>query len=200
MRTKKDMIPFSYQETVDHFAPHSLFECRCLDWLNLVYCCDRCNNRKGDRWPDRGKEDAIDLFLRRKYPDYVPVGSHVSPSLGDGNRPANEFFRYNFETGQIMPAECLDPVALSMAVRTIHDMDLNDYRVSKGYARSQQLLPYRRILRVKSLEQARIQYGDSRETRGPLLEMARSPSAYSGLTRAYLLSSIPGLTPTDFPD
>lgn len=61
-----------------------------------------------------------------KYPRYAPVTEYVSPNVTAGQRPADEFFAFDFLTGEIAPAEQLDPVEWSMALKTIWDIDLND--------------------------------------------------------------------------
>ena len=180
---------FSQLETLDHFYPESLFPEKYLDWPNLVYCCRRCNKRKGNRWPD-AEEDETDWKLKDKYPAYVHVSTHVSPSMGYGNRPASEFFDYDLETGKIKPAEGLDPVDFSMAVRTIHDLDLNDCRLPNEVKKGQKdrLIYKRRLNKVENIKKklTRKNAGAFAETRYAVLSMARPESPYSGITRAYL--------------
>ena len=50
----------------------------------------------------------------------------MNPNEEQGLRAANEFFDFDFDTGEIKPAEQIDDVEWSMARRTIDDIDLND--------------------------------------------------------------------------
>lgn len=48
---------------VEHYKPKSRFPELATDYSNLFYCCNTCNRRKGDRWPD----DAL-----RKLGRFIP--------------------------------------------------------------------------------------------------------------------------------
>lgn len=43
---------------VDHYRPKSRFELLATEYLNLYYCCNDCNRRKGSHWPS-AEEEAI---------------------------------------------------------------------------------------------------------------------------------------------
>ena len=119
-------------ETIDHFRPRQHFPKLSLDWLNLVYSCQRCNKTKGGSWPGYNGAPLIDKWLSAKYPRYAPVTEYVSPNVTVGQRRAEEFFTFDFLTGEIAPAEQLDPVEWSMAFKTIRDIDLNDWRLGEN--------------------------------------------------------------------
>ena len=96
-----------------------------FDWLNLVYACHRCNHSKADGWP--GFEDgSVNLLLAAEDPRYTPVSEYVSPNASAKQRPASDFFSYDFDTGEIMPSDQLSSIEWSVARRTITDIDLND--------------------------------------------------------------------------
>lgn len=111
-------------ETVDHFRPRHLFPAQWLDWPNLVYCCQRCNQAKGGKWP--GHNDAVINAVLANDDRYQPVAEYVNPSAVVGQRPANEYFEFDAATGEMRPAEHLARPEWSMARRTIADLDLND--------------------------------------------------------------------------
>ena len=103
------------RETSDHFRPQSLFPEITLDWLNLVYACHRCNRIKDNRWPRNNYDNTV-----------LPVSMYVNPNATKGQRPAEEFFRFNIETGEIAAASKIDLSEQAIAARTISDIDLND--------------------------------------------------------------------------
>lgn len=115
---------------IEHFRPRLWFPGEWITWLNLVYACQRCDERKGDKWPGApGHPD-------RSY-------SYINPSLTPDQQPAEEFFEYHIETGdaashvddaedmvpgQVMPSSNLSSSDWWRADRTILDLDLNsDY-------------------------------------------------------------------------
>ncbi len=113
------------REEIEHFRPRSRFPGTWLDWLNLVYACRRCNQAKGDSWP--GFDDQlIDRILAAEDARYGPVSEYVSPNASADQKPASQFFGFDFDTGEIMPDEQLMPPEWSVARRTIRDIDLND--------------------------------------------------------------------------
>ena len=58
-------------------------------------------------------------------PRYTPVSEYVNPNRADGRRPADEYFDWDFESGEMIPSEQLDQEEWSTARRTIDDIDLN---------------------------------------------------------------------------
>ena len=113
------------EESVDHFHPRRIFPDLWLDWPNLIYACYRCNQSKADSWPVEG-DVKNQLLTAAHRPRYTPVSEYVNPNAADGRRPAQEFFEFDFDTGEINPAEPLGDVEWSVALRTIGDIDLND--------------------------------------------------------------------------
>ena len=113
------------EESIDHFRPRSRFPGQWLDWLNLVYACRRCNQRKGDSWP--GCDDAlINRMLAAEDSRYMPVSEYVNPNATDGKRPAGDFFSFDVTSGEIAPSDKIGSEDWSIARRTIRDIDLND--------------------------------------------------------------------------
>ncbi len=115
--------PFD-EESIDHFRPRGRFPGFWLDWSNLVYACYRCNQNKGDQWPvfDDMKNQILTAAFR---PRYTPVSEYVNPNETDNRRPGHEFFGWDSDSGEMMPAERLAQVEWSFARRTIDDIDLN---------------------------------------------------------------------------
>ena len=120
-----------FREEIEHFRPRRRFPELAFDWSNLVYACRRCNQSKADSWP--GFEDAsINLLLTAEDPRYTPVSEYVSPNESAGQRPATDFFFYDFDTGEILPSAKLSSFEWSVARRTISDIDLNDSRLGEN--------------------------------------------------------------------
>ncbi len=120
-----------FEGTIDHFRPRGWFPGQWLDWLNLVLACERCNQAKGGSWP--GFDDAQTNQLLGTDSRYTPVSEYVNPNAEVGRKPAEEYFEFDVETGEIRPAEKLDGLAWSMARRTIWDMDLNDRQLGVNH-------------------------------------------------------------------
>lgn len=119
------------EESVDHFRPRELFPDLWLDWLNLIYACYRCNQSKGGEWPIG--DDIKNQILTAAYrPRYTPVSEYVNPNEADSRKSAHEFFGFDVDSGEIMPAELLDEVEWSIARRTIQDIDLNDSELGEN--------------------------------------------------------------------
>ena len=113
------------EESIDHFRPRRWFPDLWLDWFNLVYACYRCNQSKADSWPV--EDDTKNRLLTAAFsPRYVPVSEYVNPNGSNRQRPALEFFDFDFDSGEIRPSAQLDDQEWSMARRTIDDVDLND--------------------------------------------------------------------------
>jgi uncharacterized protein (TIGR02646 family) len=119
------------REEIEHFRPRSRFPEQSLEWLNLVYACRRCNHAKDNSWPGFDDE-LINDKLAAEDARYTPVSEYVSPNAVNSRRPAREFFGFDVVTGEIAPAEQLDPVEWSMARRTIRDIDLNDSELGEN--------------------------------------------------------------------
>ena len=114
------------EETNDHFKPQEHFPHLSLEWLNLVYSCYRCNQRKGMQWPGY-QDELVNQYFATAYADrYVCPKEYVNPGKQYGEYTANELFSFDIDTGKIKPADHLAPEMWSMARRTISDIDLND--------------------------------------------------------------------------
>lgn len=177
------------EESVDHFRPRSRFPDQWLDWLNLVYSCRRCNQSKADSWP--GYDDALtNRLLAAEDSRYTPISEYVNPNADAARRPANEFFDFNIATGEIAPAERLDPVEWSIARRTVADINLND---SDRGENEPGHLPYLRRSQLGLLiyELDRLDDFDSKVQL--MLEFILPDKPFSGFVTAYLISRIPAL-------
>lgn len=89
-------------EPIEHFQPKSRPEFYGLaySWDNLFYCCDRCQNQKGEEWDDRLlKPDAVDY----EFSDY-----------------------FQFRDGHIVPAESADDDGQARARATIRLYGFNE--------------------------------------------------------------------------
>ncbi|MDX3838960.1 HNH endonuclease family protein [Streptomyces europaeiscabiei] len=63
-----DRCPLCRQGRVyqlDHFLPKTVFPILCVDPLNLVPVCERCNLKKGNRRPDRQETTFLHPYLDR---------------------------------------------------------------------------------------------------------------------------------------
>ena len=146
------------EETIDHFRPRSRFPDLWLDWLNLVYACYRCNQSKGDSWP--ATDDMRNRLLTVVFsPRYVPASEYVDPNASDSRRPAQEFFDFDFDSGEIRPAEELDALEWSSARRTIYDVDLNDELSDLGSYHPDSLVNQRRYRLYLLIEEIRADPG-----------------------------------------
>jgi len=102
-----DMTPICPpgRETIDHFHPKSGPQGRlelAFEWTNLFYCCDHCQQKKGDQFDH-------DL-LKPDTPDY----------------DFDAFFQWDFATGQITPNEIATPENQQRARRTIEILKLHE--------------------------------------------------------------------------
>lgn len=114
----------SDEESIDHFRPRERFPSLQFDWANLVYACYRCNQQKGGKWPVI--DDLTNMLLAATYrPKYTSVWEYVNPSKEQGRRPAQEFFDWDFDSGEMSPSLELNQTEWSIARRTIDDIDLN---------------------------------------------------------------------------
>ena len=132
-----------YEESVDHYKPRHRCRSLWLDWLNLVYACRRCNQKKDDKWPELG--DDANKSLEALYPQYTEVSEYLGPNEVADQRSARECIDYNRTTGDIIPNDSIGSVGWSIAKRTIVDIDLNDVDLGQ-YDNSR--LPTRRLVRL----------------------------------------------------
>ena len=176
-----------HDESVDHFRPRHRFPNQWLDWLNLVYACRRCNQAKGGNWP--GFDDAlVNQALAGEDPRYVPVSEYVNPSATGGQRPAEDFFVFDAETGEVMPSPQLDSPEWSIARRTIRDIDLNDSE--RGENDASHL--WNRRLRQRALLIERINRLDDFDAKvNIMLEFMLPDKPFSSFIAAYVKGRFP---------
>jgi len=89
---------------VDHFRPKSRVPHRVYDWSNWVFACHDCNHQKGNKWPSGGYVDPC-ARLRSSRPE--------------------EFFEFDFMTGEILARAGLTPRRRAKAQTMIDDLKLN---------------------------------------------------------------------------
>ena len=177
------------EESIDHFRPRSpnRFPAQWLDWLNLVYACRRCNQAKGDRWP--GYDDTlVNQMLTAEASRYVPVTEYVNPNAIEGQRPSEDFFAYDAETGEILPSGQLDGVEWSIARRTIRDVDLND----RGLGENDESHLWNRRLKQRALLIERINGLDDFDAKvNIMLEFMLPDKPFSSFVAAYIKGRFP---------
>ena len=169
-------------ESIDHFRPRHQFPSLWLDWLNLIYACRMCNQNKDDRWPGSGSsyDQLTDQYLSHADSRYSPVMEYVSPNEIEGQRPAQEFFDFNANTGGVTPSERLAPEDWSMANRTIWDMDLDSMHLRNL-----------RLARLNWLLERLNTIDDFDEKLNVLLRFMLPKMPFSGLIYAYATSRFP---------
>ncbi len=175
-------------ETVDHFRPRNLFPELSLDWLNLMYCCHRCNRIKGGKWPQ--PDDEPNRASAASSDEFVPVTEYVNPNAVPGTRPAGEFFDFNLETGEIFPSPHINNVEWHIARRTIDDIDLNDGKL----AANDPAHLWNRRLRQRALLIERINGLDDFDSKVAMMfEFMLSDKPFSGFMTAYIRNRFPVL-------
>ena len=95
--------------TVDHFQPISKFPRLAYAWSNWVFSCDRCNQNKGDYWPETGFIDPSDPVVAERPEQY-----------------------FDFDAGDIVPKNGLSDVARRKALNTIDRLQLNNLLLKKS--------------------------------------------------------------------
>ena len=176
-------------ETIDHFRPRNHFPALRFDWMNLVYACQRCNKKKDDSWPGYDDESTEER-LASEYPRYLPVTEYVSPNAIAGQRTSEEFFNFDFLTGEIVPAGRLNPLEWSMALRTIHDIDLNDEDIEEF---DPDHLLNRRLTQRDLLFMKLNELGDFKVQAQIMRDFTRADRPYSTFVAAYVISRWPEL-------
>lgn len=170
--------------TIDHFRPRGSFPDEWLAWLNLVYACRRCNDTKGNLWPEESDTVNRRLSVISRYNGVV---AYVNPSLIPEQRTADEFFEYRFENGQMVAADGLSDSEWSMAVRTIADLDLNS-----DYEAGGDRLPYLRRERLDFIiERLGNPMEDIGRTVAVLRELTQPSQPFSGFILAYARDRFP---------
>ena len=98
----------SLAPTVDHFRPRSRFPELVYAWSNWMFSCRRCNQEKGNKWPEMGLIDPCEAEI--------------------GERPENSF-DYDLLTGDLIPRVGLADIARRRAWDTIDELGLNKFDV-----------------------------------------------------------------------
>ena len=174
------------EETIDHFRPRNRFPALTFDWNNLVYACYRCNQRKGGQWPGYD-DDVVNQFLAAGYPGrYMPPAEYVSPNAEAGWRPAQDFFTYNFDTGEMLPSSQLDSAEWSKALRTIRDIDLNDNADDSPSENDPGHLWNRRLYQLNLLISQLLQENDATAIIGIAQQFTLPDKPFSGFISAYI--------------
>ena len=89
---------------IDHFRPKHLYPELVYFWSNWIFACHDCNQAKHWKWPSGGYVDPcarIDL----EYPE--------------------RYFKFDTQTGEILPNDGLSPLDHTRAQETINDLKLN---------------------------------------------------------------------------
>ena len=90
--------------TVDHFRPKSKFPKLTYEWTNWIFSCKRCNEEKGNLWPDSG---------------------FVDPCAEPLDERPESYFSLDLETGEIVVKPDLPAAAKHKAQNTIDCINLN---------------------------------------------------------------------------
>ena len=177
----------SHEESIDHFRPRNRFPNLWLDWPNLVYACRRCNQAKGGSWPGFD-DDLVNRTLAGEDARYVAVSEYVNPNAVDGQRPAEDFFAFDAETGEILPSSQLSRTEWSMARRTIRDVDLND----SGLGANDEAHLWNLRLRQRALLIERINGLDDFDAKvNIMLEFMLPDKPFASLITAYVRGRFP---------
>ena len=90
--------------TTDHFRPLSKFPELAFVWSNWIYSCWRCNQEKGNLWPD---------------------SEYVDPCAVPFDERPEAYFEVDIVTGEIIAKPSLSAADKSKAQNTIDDVGLN---------------------------------------------------------------------------
>ena len=124
------------RDEFEHFRPCYYFPDLTFTWENLLYACKRCNRAKGKKFPGitvkpgNLYEDRKDKAGNRKRVDLGVADEYVNPR--DPNEPAETFFDFNVENGEIRPKDDLDDLKWAKAYLTIYHLNLNPGYVKSG--------------------------------------------------------------------
>ena len=146
-----------------------------------MYSCHRCNCVKYDSWPGYGYAFTEGL---------MPASEYVNPNATDGYRPAEGYFSFSVETGEMAPADGLSPSECTTAVRTIRDIDLND----RSLGENDPSHLWNRRLRQRQLLIQGLDALDDFDSRVQFMfEFMLPDKPFSGFITAYLMSRFPAL-------
>jgi len=85
--------------TIDHYRPKKEYPFLCLEWSNLIYCCQKCNSCKHDKFPielkDRQKDpkNKKDLLANS---DYLKQENPylLNPEIQPEKPEVNDFYKH----------------------------------------------------------------------------------------------------------
>ena len=100
-RTRNEDVP---SPTVDHFKPKSKFPTLVCVWENWIFSCDKCNEPKGDQWPETG---------------------YIDPCSADPDDHPEKHLDVD-ERGRLLPKKTLAKPDRQKAGYTIHNIGLNE--------------------------------------------------------------------------
>lgn len=111
-----------------------------FDWLNLMYACPECQDKKGNNWPGTlatHNERLIDGVLAQRAGNdgwtYAPVSvgdGYVDPN-GTVSDLAEDYFEYDEFHCRISPSRNLPQRQRSKSLRTIYDIGLDGTSLSQ---------------------------------------------------------------------
>ena len=90
--------------TLDHFRPRSKFPELTYEWSNWVFSCNRCNEVKGNLWPE---------------------SEYVDPCAISVDERPEAYFEVDVATGEIIAKPSLSAADKRKAQNTIDDVGLN---------------------------------------------------------------------------
>ena len=111
---------------------------------------------------------------------------YVNPNAAVDRRPAQEFFAFDVNTGEMLPAAELDSLEWSIAIRTIRDIDLNDNAVNAPGENDPSHLWNRRLAQLHFLVSQLLRMDDAEAQIGLIRQFALPDKPFSGFVAAYL--------------
>ena len=105
-----------------------------FDWLNLMYACPECQDKKGNNWPGTLATQDEGLIAGKLAQRAANNGwTYVLVSVGDGYvnpngtaaDPAEDYFEYEELQCRISPSRNLPEGQRSRSLRTIYDIGLD---------------------------------------------------------------------------
>lgn len=67
-------------ETIEHFRPKSTFPLLAYQWSNLFYCCNSCQNKKGDRFREELLKPDEEAYAFETYFIYDSITGEIKPN------------------------------------------------------------------------------------------------------------------------
>ena len=161
-----------------------------FDWLNLMYACPECQDKKGRNWPGTlatQNERLVDGELAQRATNngwtYAPVSvgeGYVNPN-GTAADQAEDYFEYDELHCRISPSRNLPEGQRARSLRTIYDIGLDGASLSRE--RRIHIEELRRHLDAKGTQRRSQEVGKlvGRHRRRELRDV--KPSAYGPAVR-----------------